>query len=344
MEASALPININSLGDLETVFNSLMAGEDIRIENIKLNFFNSIDFKIYGDENKYNGTLPSSLAQGICEFQTEMYKVYTLIKYKTSNLQKLTIEDREAAELVFTINPGCTEIIASLKELFEAFGEAFAKVTQGMSPTQKTMCFLFALAVLGGGWIGTSYLESKASIEEKQQEIQLEDVKQKAEIKRMTLLKDGMLSAIKEHAGVDTIERAEGIQEHTAKAFTGVLKGASDATHITITGVDKVELTHNDIQEIIKNPIEKAKSEQLTLEVLIDSIKRSADKLTLSCHEPTGETSFPIYVDTSFINDPDEIGIIFDAMKGNKTIKILGSYKVRSGVIEQGNASTISHP
>lgn len=34
MEASALPININSLGDLETVFNSLMAGEDIRIENI----------------------------------------------------------------------------------------------------------------------------------------------------------------------------------------------------------------------------------------------------------------------------------------------------------------------
>ncbi|HBT1924471.1 TPA: hypothetical protein MA372_005498, partial [Klebsiella pneumoniae] len=55
MEASALPININSLGDLETVFNSLMAGEDIRIENIKLNFFNSIDFKIYGDENKYNG-------------------------------------------------------------------------------------------------------------------------------------------------------------------------------------------------------------------------------------------------------------------------------------------------
>lgn len=33
----------------------------------------------------------------------------------------------------------------------------------------------------------------------------------------MTLLKDGMLSAIKEHAGVDTIERAEGIQEHTAK-------------------------------------------------------------------------------------------------------------------------------
>ncbi|MBZ4359219.1 hypothetical protein LAM19_23505, partial [Mycobacterium tuberculosis] len=86
----------------------------------------------------------------------------------------------------------------------------------------------------------TSYLESKASIEEKQQEIQLEDVKQKAEIERMTLLKDGMLSAIKEHAGVDTIERAEGIQEHTAKAFTGVLKGASDATHITITGVDKV--------------------------------------------------------------------------------------------------------
>lgn len=67
-------------------------------------------------------------------------------------------------------------------------------------------------------------------------------------------------------------------------------------------------------------------------------------KLQISCREPTGESTFPVSVDTSFIDDKDEIALLFDAMKDNKTVKILGSYKVRAGVIEQGNASSISAP
>lgn len=171
-----------------------------------------------------------------------------------------------------------------------------------------------------------------------------EEAKQRSESGRLTILRDGMLSAIKEHEGVDTIERAEGIQAHTTKAYTSVLKGASDADKVTIRGANNIELSQNQVQEIIKNPIEKVKSGQLTLELSLDSIKRSPDKLTLSCHEPTSDDSFPVYVDTSFINDPDEPGLIFDAMKNNKTVNILGSYKIRAGVIEQGNASTISNP
>lgn len=344
MEDSIQIFNINNLDDVETLFHRVMDGEEIHIENLKLNFLESIDFKFFGDEEKYNGTLPASLAQGICEFQTEIYKVFTVIKYKTANLQKLTTEDREAAELVFTIKPGCTEILTPVKELFEAFGDAFGKVTQGMNPRQKTVCFLFAVAVIGGAWVGTSYIDQDAQLKSQQVELQLEESKQRAETERLTILRDGMLSAIKEKEGVDTIERAEGIQEHSAKAYTGVLKGAADADKVTIRGANELELSQSEVHEIIKNPIEKARSEQRNLEVVIDSIKRSADKLTLSCHEPTGDDSFPIYVDTSFINDPDELGLVFDAMKHNKTVKVLGSYKIRSGVIEQGNASTITNP
>lgn len=336
--------DINNLEDISSVFNRVVSGEEIHIENLNLNFLQTIDFKFYGDEEKYNGSLPASLAQGLCEFQTEMYKVYTLIKYKTDNLQKLTAEDRETAELMFSIDAGCTEIFTSLSDLIKSFGDAFGKVTQGMTPKQKTLCFLFALTVLGGGWLGTAYLDHRTAVEGKQEEVKLEEVQQRAESERLTILRDGMLSAIKANAGVDAIDRAEGIQEHTAKAYAGVLKGASDADKVIINGANRVELSQSDVQEIIKNPIEKAKSEQRTLEVTIDSIKRSADKLTLSCHEPTGEDSFPIYVDTSFISDKDEIGLVFDAMKENKTVKILGSYKIRAGVIEQGNASTISAP
>lgn len=337
-------ININTFDEIESIFNRVVAGEEIHIENINLTFIESINFKFFGDEERYNGTLPASLAQGLCEFQSEMYRIYTLIKYKTDNLQKLSPEDRNTAELIFTINPGCSEIITAVKELVESFGEAFGKVTQGMSPRQKTMCFLFTVTVLGGAWLGSSYLEHRKKVELTQEENRMEESRQHAESERLTILRDGMLSAIKDKAGVDTIERAEAIQEHTAKAYTGILKGAVDADKVVIKGVNTVELSQKDVKEIIKNPIEKAKSEQLNLEVIIDSIKRSADKLTLSCHEPTGDHSFLIYVDTSFINDPDEIGLIFDSMKNNNSLKILGSYKVRSGIVEQGNASTISNP
>lgn len=337
-------IEVSSLDDIESLFARLDGGEEIPIESIKFELFNSVNFKIYGDPARYNGTLPSTLAQGLCEFQTEIYKVFTLIKYKTDNLQRLTGKDKEEAEIIFTIDEGCTDILAALTELFEAFGKAFEKVTHGMSPGQKTLCFLFAVTVIGGAWVGTSYLDNKAEVEVKQEETKLEEAKIKSENERMTILRDGMLEAIRAKAGVDAVERAEGIQEHTAKAYTGILKGASDADKIVISGASTVELSNKEIHELIKNPIEKAKTEEHNLELVIDGIKRSADKITISCREPTGESSFPVSVDTSFIDDKDEIALLFDAMKDNKTVKILGSYKVRAGVIEQGNASSISAP
>ncbi|EOI5715339.1 hypothetical protein [Cronobacter dublinensis] len=337
-------IELSSLEDIESLFLRIESGEEITIERLRFELFNSVNFKIYGDPKRYNGTLPASLAQGLCEFQTEIYKVFTLIKYKTDNLQRLTVKDKEEAEIIFSIDEGCTDILAAFTDLIKAFGDAFEKVTHGMSPTQKTLCFLFAVTVIGGAWVGTSYLEHQSEVVAKQEETKQQEAKLKTENERMTILRDGMLEAIRAKAGVDAVERAEGIQEHTAKAYTGILKGAADADKIIISGANTVELSHKEIHELIKNPIEKAKTEEKNIEVVIDSIKRSSDKLTISCREPTGESSFPVSVDTSFIDDKDEIALLFDAMKENKTVKILGSYKVRSGVIEQGNASSISQP
>ncbi|EEC8741779.1 hypothetical protein [Escherichia coli] len=241
-------INVSSLDDIESLFARLDGGEEITIDRIKLDLFNNVNFKIYGDPSRYNGTLPSSLAQGLCE------------------------------------------------------------------------------------------------VEVKQEETKLEEAKIKSENERMTILRDGMLESIRAKAGIDAVERAEGIQEHTAKAYTGVLKGASDADKIVISGASTVELSNKEIHELIKNPIEKAKKEERNLELVIDGIKRTAEKITLSCREPSSEDSFPVSVDTSFIDDKDEIAILFDAMKENRTVKILGSYTIRAGVIENGNASTITRP
>ncbi|HFO3522776.1 TPA: hypothetical protein ACHJQO_002615, partial [Escherichia coli] len=60
-------INVSSLDDIESLFARLDGGEEITIDRIKLDLFNNVNFKIYGDPSRYNGTLPSSLAQGLCE-------------------------------------------------------------------------------------------------------------------------------------------------------------------------------------------------------------------------------------------------------------------------------------
>lgn len=337
-------IKISNISDLEGIFHRIKDGEDIDIKTVDFELFQEVNFKIYGDPNRYNGTLPASLAQGLCEFQNEISKVFSIIRYKTDNLQKLTSKDKEDIEIVFSINEGCTDVVAAFKDLFEAFGNAFEKVTHGMSSSQKTLCFLFAVTVIGGAWVGTSYLDHKSEIDEKKLDVDQQQQTLQSENQRLTILKDGMLDAIREKASVDAVERAEGIQEHTAKAYTGILKGASDADKIIITGASTVDLSQKDIHELIKNPIERAKTEERTIDVSIESIKRSSpDKLSVSCKEASEDSSFTVSVDTSFIDDKDEIALLFDAMKENKTVKIKGSYKVRAGVIEQGNASAISN-
>lgn len=336
-------ISISSINDIENLFNRIKNDEDISIDRIKFRGLTDAKFKIFGDTSRYNGSIPASLAQGMCDFQTEMYKVYTLIKYKTDNLQKLTNKDREEIEIIFEVNEGCTELVAKLGELIEIFANAFEKITHGMSPTQKTTCFIFFVTLLCGAWLGTSYLDNKTEVESKQIEQQSEVLKQKSEAERMSILKDGMLETIKEKAGVDAIDRAEGIQEHTTKAYVGILKGASDADKIEIGGMTPVILSQNQVHEIIKNPVDRAKNEQRTLEVVIDGIKRSPDKITVSCREPSGEEGFSVSVDPSFI-DKDEVDLLFDAMKENRSVKVLGNFKIRSGVIEQGVASEITNP
>ncbi|MCV8338783.1 hypothetical protein OIM71_24520 [Escherichia coli] len=54
-------INVSSLDDIESLFARLDGGEEITIDRIKLDLFNNVNFKIYGDPSRYNGTLPSPL-------------------------------------------------------------------------------------------------------------------------------------------------------------------------------------------------------------------------------------------------------------------------------------------
>lgn len=335
-------IKIKNLSDMESVLKLIQEGKNVEVEKLDFSELKPLQVKIYGDEEKYNGTLPSSLCYGLCDFQNELLKTYCLIKYRTDNLRYLKNADRELLEVVFEIKPGCTDLLASLTDFTKACGEAFSKMTQGMSGTQKTACMIVLILSLAGGSLVYTQIEAKHDIAVQQIEAQKDEVKSKTENERMIILRDGMLEALEKGKGTDASTVAEGIKLHSARAYEGLLKPLTDADKVEINGAaGKVELSQKDIQNYVSNPTQKPEHQDQLMEVEIDAIKRSPDKLTVTCHQVGSDSSFIVYVDLSFV-EPQEVAILFDAFKKSSTVKIQGNFKVRAGIIEQANLSSVT--
>ncbi|CNJ17967.1 Uncharacterised protein [Yersinia aldovae] len=337
-------IKISKLSDMESIISRINKGEEILIESLDFSGLKNLQIKIYGDEKKYNGTLPASLCYGLCDFQNELLKTYALIKYKTDNLRYLKSGDRELLDVVFEIKPGCTDLLAGLTEFTTACGDAFAKMTHGMTGTQKTSCMILLILSLAGGVLTYSHIEAKHDEAIQQIEANKAAVKDKSENERMVILRDGIMQAIDKDKdqGGDAAAIAAGIKEHSAKAYEGILKPVTDADKVEVNGVaGKIELSQKQVQEFVSNPVEKPEHKDRVIAVEIDGIKRSPDKLTINCHEVGSESGFVVYVDLSFV-EPEEVSLLFDAFKKSSVIKIQGNFKVRSGIIEQGNLSSVT--
>ncbi|AUU13664.1 TPA: hypothetical protein ACSEXO_002885 [Proteus mirabilis] len=335
-------VDISTFEEFESYVNQAIADPEFSLDitNLKFSIFDAFKMKIEGDDSKYYGGVNTTLAQGMSDFQVELNKIFAIIRYNTDNLQRLSSQDKKDLELTFLVNAGCTEILTSLTEFVKSIGDAGAKVMNGMTPNQKTLCVLFTVAVIGGGWGISNYANNVHDENMAQIQSQQSASERQSELDRLQLLKDGMLDAINATSNTELKEKSVGIENHGAKAYTDIIKSASDADNITISGLTNISLDQQGIQNVIKNPIEKLENKEDTIEVEIESIKRNADSLSVACRIPGMDYVFSISVNTGFI-DRDETDLLFDAMKESKTVKILGNYKTRGGVIEKGNASSI---
>lgn len=337
-------IDISSLSDVSEFLERVQKGQQISINDIKIDFVNHVSFKIYGDPDRYNGTIPSSLAQGMCEFQTELYKAFMLVRRGTDNLKHLKDSDRKELEIIFKVEPGCTDLLVAIKDVIDSFGVAFERSTQGMTGTEKAICLVLISLILTGAWLIKSRQKDRHIEKMKQLEIDegLNDTNSQTE--QMRLLKDGMVEVLSAHTATAAArEISEGIQSHTSNAVVGVLKGVSDADRVEFNGMAKIELNKRDIAEMIRNPREKLSNKELTEEVEIEGIKKSDGKLTVTCKKVGTDYTFPAYVVTDFI-DKDETDLLYESMKLSDSISLFGDYKVRSGIIESAMISRISTP
>lgn len=329
--------------ELSQLIHTLKENQEIDLTKIELGFLKQIKFKIQGDQHRYNGSINYAICKGICEFQNEIWRIYAEIKTGKPHITQLTQEEKEALEITFTINAGCTEIIADLTELLNAIRKCFTGLTNGMTGRQKVFTYTAFAICIGGAVVGSKWLDSQKEIE--LAKIQAEE-RQATKQSETEVLKQAFqtIQAVATESSNSRFKQAiKSIEEHTEKAYSEVVRSVSDAEQITISNGSNTEikLDKPQLDKIVDDLTaqEKAKTEPETLDLYIDGVKRQEGKITIFARTLQGET-FSANLDPDMLGD-DGVNEIIDRIKDINTIKLSGMIKRRAGKIEQASFSSI---
>ncbi|AYO33147.1 TPA: hypothetical protein ACPP6E_000575 [Haemophilus influenzae] len=305
-------MEIKSLENLLDLAEKLLKGDDIN--EIDFSEFAKISVKIDGDN--YDGALTASLCQSLNQFHDSLSRLYCIAKYGEENLNKLSDEDKSLLNVTFQVNAGCTEWNVDLQELFKNIGK---QVVDKMNPLGLSICVGLGIVGVTGYQVYDRYAEMTEKI-----------------VTQTTLTE-----SIKEQA-IAMKEMAKSVSYRAQDLYIEQLKTYDNPKEITLSiGHNSTKLDQDEIQELTKRTRRKIDNAEKTIQVRIESIKKSADKYIVSCSLWTGGNIFLVNVDTSFI-DKEETDLLFDAFRDNKPVNILGNIKSYQGEIQKVNASSIS--
>ena len=305
---------IENVDELSDFIQTLKIRDQIDFEKVEFDFLKQVKIKIQGDPLRYNGSINYAICKAICEFQNEIWRTYAEIKTGKPHITQLTQEEKDALEITFTINEGCTEIFTY---------------------TTLAIC-------IGGAVVGMKWVESQKDIELAQIQLTEKQATENIEAQKLTTI----LTTIKDVANHSTNSRfkqsIQSIEEHTEKAYSEVVRAASDAENITISSNNaETKLDKQQITKIVDelNSQEKAKTTPDAIDLYIDGVKRQEGKITIFARTLQGET-FTANIDSDMLGD-EGVNEIIDRVKDINTIKLSGMVKRRAGKIEQATFSTI---
>lgn len=183
-----------------------------------------LEIKLTG--GKFHHSLTTTVMKGLVEFQEAINRSYCIAKYDSPNLNYLKDYERDQLELIFTVNPGCTEIITSLKELLEELNKLFSNMT----PKNKlTALGMILIAILGYNTVDSTkeyFLEqdnNQTEIILQKDENQTKVALEKERSKQLSDAQENMVKAFE--SGVDSQNK------DSAKEAVQQLDTVSNNTH-----------------------------------------------------------------------------------------------------------------
>lgn len=180
------------LADLDSINSTLQLALDSISNNTAFDYDLEIDkslcvhIKLYG--SKFSNSLTGQAARGLWEFQQEIYRAVAYTLYGQASIKKLTKEDLENYNLVFTINEGSTEVNA----LLEKFLEFLQEELKGMNPAEKIITLVAIVAIITYGFVTYSLesqrISSTTQISLEQERNKIEEIKEKEHTRHLELM------------------------------------------------------------------------------------------------------------------------------------------------------------
>ena len=214
-------------------------GNDI---NVVLDGWPTLEIRVKGE--RFNSTITPSIMAGFIEFQKAIYKSYALTKYNSSNVNKLTKDEKEQLELLITVSEGSSIFGIDFQGALEKFMD-----NVGNKLTRKDVVVsVLALGVLYfGDSAYKSYLEERREVrvaelksEEQVKMIEHLQFASEEETKRAKIIQE----LAQQHVQVQNVQsQAHDAQTELVKSFRRVEKASIGA--VTVDGETATELTKN---------------------------------------------------------------------------------------------------
>jgi hypothetical protein len=269
---------------------------------------------------RYNKTLPTNAMAGLLGLQEAYNRAYAIVKYGTTNLQRLTEAEKSDLEFVFEVTEGSTNNQAPTDGWLNSFIENVGNVMTSMDSVHKQKVLITCILVAGGYFLGSDIIDANKS--------------QNSDTQTVALVKEVNAG----HAQtIESLLQLQGSQTDSIKSVVnqgqlGFVKSVADANSIEIANVT---IDKKAISKIVKTEkVAKNRVERDSV-FLIDGFKRSQEYLLFSITDTKTEESYSLKVDIGFTSE-EELDLIFVAMRDGKDIRLSVEVVLKGNIIERG--------
>lgn len=331
--------SVNSLDDMLYLIDS---EEEIDLSLVRFEGWPFAEIKIYG--GRYQGELTPEMAKALSDFVQSLKKAYFVYRTGSANLQSFRAQDQALFDgITFRVDEGCTEILAKLNTLLENLnGEILKEAIRNMDSKHIALVTAF---------LGTLMIGSCSFNDWDTRHIQLEESKDAnatlLEVQRQTIeaqetaseSTQKILGAMARHLPKEEVERLSRFKSEVDSGYLGIVRAASDADHISISGK---ELRREDIQDITAKDRVTTRSRNVTESVIIEYVKNSLKNLEVNVNivsEEFPDRNITLQFPVGNLSTPAE-EMLYTALRKNRRIKARIQYMAlvndRNGTFERG--------
>ncbi|WP_173362963.1 hypothetical protein [Azorhizobium caulinodans] len=187
--------------------------------------------------NSFDGTIPTSVMKSLVEFQNDFYRTAALILKDDDRVTRLTDQEKEDLELIFTLKKGSSDFWAFAEKQIKGIGE---KAIDKMTGRQILIGFIVAILVYFTQAGVTAYINSQ--LEMKKIELQEKQIESNGKEKKdlYEFLEKVINDRRTESTTLKKAERkspiAAKIYEHSNHAMSEIIKNSTSVDELNIQG------------------------------------------------------------------------------------------------------------